>query len=1146
MDYRRLVSRARVARSALVLIGLLASPVAHGAPAGEAPPASDSASRAELERFFENRVRPLLAARCESCHGAKRQRSALRVDSRAAFVAGGERGAALVPGDPRTSLFLRAVRHEVDDLQMPPKERLDATEIATLERWVEVGAPWPESTHRAANDGPPIERLDELRSTHWAFRPLADVAPPGQSDARWAANEIDRFVLARLESAGIAPSPRADPRALLRRAFIDLIGLPPSAAELDAFAADPSPERFAAVVDELLARPEHGERWGRHWLDVARYADTKGYVDGGERRYPFAWTYRDWVTRALHEDLPFDRFVLAQVAADRLGEGAGARDLAALGFLTVGSRFTFFPQEILDDRIDVVARGLMGLTVGCARCHDHKYDPISSADYYALQGVFASSHEPSPDALPVLGAAPGSGSEADLDGKAAAELREKAGAYRKRRDELHQTIAHEMRAWASDYLRYLVETTPRHRTLAQPPLRTERGVLREATAYGRGAVARWRSFIDACGADHRVFGPWNRLVANEPADVERLARELVAAESAGEPRRFNELVVAGLRDASVRSMVDVARVYGRLLEEIDALARAATASGGSSALTAAQTELAGVLGGETSPAVFTLDDSEDLYHLDEHVDVRAKFAEIERVFLRHRDSAAARAMALVDRAQPIEPRVLVRGDPARPAERVARRLPLLLAEIGAESFCDGSGRLELARGIVDPRNPLTARVIVNRVWAWHFGRGLVDTPSDFGTRAAPPTHTELLDWLARRFIADGWSLRALHRRIVLSATWQQSSVDRRAARSIDPENRLLWRRDRARLDLEAMRDSMLAVAGRLELGYRGPPVAPAIDDPTGTRRTLYCEVGRELLDGVYRVFDFPSPDLSSPERPRTTVPQQALFLLNSPFVLEQADALARAVVDAGLEGDVEAGVRFLHRRVLGRDPEPEELVLASGFVIAREPATHDEKPAGPSPWSYGHGELDAASGRITSFSALPWFDGEHWQGGESWPDAAFHFLRLSARGGHAGIDAAHAAVRRWTAPVDAEVEITGELAHVEEACGDGVRGRVVSSAAGVAGEWVAFRGRVVTTVARRAVRRGETIDFVVDPRENHFCDLFGWAPVVRVVEGEDAGREWRAREDFAGPLAGAANARPSPWAELAHALLMSNEFLFVD
>ncbi|HZT79770.1 MAG TPA: DUF1549 and DUF1553 domain-containing protein [Gemmataceae bacterium] len=603
-----------------------------------------------------------------------------------------------------------------------------------------------------------------------------------------------------MEEKGHRPAPPADRRTLLRRITFDLIGLPPTPEEVDAFLNDPSPDAYEKVVDRLLASPHYGERWGRHWLDVARYADTKGYVFTDERRFPFSYTYRDWVIRSLNEDLPYDQFVLQQLAADQLlpltlssppaagGEGRvggdDKRSLAAMGFLTLGRRFLNNPHDIIDDRIDVVCRGLMGLTVACARCHDHKYDPISQKDYYALYGVFASSVEPKE--LPVL-----------------------------------------------------MEPTP---SPAYRAYEKELAVLQKA--------------VDDYREAHKA-----ELAARNRKHRDELRR--------------------------LQKKVDQLRV--------------------------------------THPG------------------------------------APPQAMVLVDAPQPVQPHVFRRGNPNNPGEAVPRQFLEVLSGPDRKPFTHGSGRLELAQAIASKDNPLTARVLVNRVWMHHFGQGLVRTPGNFGLRGDPPTHPELLDWLAAEFMGDAsggvdarrdqpggspasggvdprhgaWSLKRLHRLILLSNTYRQScDGDPRLLQS-DPDNHLLGRMNRRRLDFESLRDSLLAAAGRLDLKAGGRPV-DITSAPFSTRRTVYGFIDRQNLPGVFRTFDLASPDTSTPQRFQTTVPQQALYLMNSPFVQEQARHLiARPEVAA--QQDAAARVRLLYRLLYGRPAEPDEVELGVRFVAAAGP-----------------------------------------------------------------------------------------------------------------------------------------------------------------------------------------------------------------
>ena len=766
--------------------------------------------------------------------------------------------------------------------------------------------------------------LGRAEETHWAFRPIVDLPVPGSNSA-WPSSPIDSFVLRKLENSEKSPSPTATPRELIRRATIELIGLPPTFAESEAFEHDyetDAQQAMSGLVDRLLASPEYGRRWGRHWLDVARYADAKGYVDAGEVKYPFAYTYRDYVVEAFNRDLPFNRFIREQIAADLL-PGKTPGSMAALGFLTVGSRFNFFPHEIIDDRIDVVTRGFLGLTAACARCHDHKYDPIPIEDYYSLYGVFANSREPSPDRWPVIGAKPSAEDTAFQK-----KLTEAAGKYNALRDKLHRQIQHELRAWAGDYLRYIVQLTPRHRTQAQPEIRTERGVIREVAAYASGGVIRWRLFLESRQPDDPVFGLWRRLfdLENEtiPAQFEN---EFRAWQQGGE---VNALVVDAFNSKPSKNMAEVANIYGAILESAETEWRQVqkTNTDATALPDAAKEQVRRVMYAADFPATMTVDESEDLYALDESTNVRKHFAAIERVYLEKWNTVQPRPMLMADRPSPGEQRVFLRGDANRLGPRVDRHIPAVYTGDRARPIERGSGRLALAEAITSKSNPLTARVIVNRVWAWHFGRGLVETPSDFGVRSAPASHPELLDHLAAWFVKNEWSIKRLNRYILLSKTWQQSSVDRPKLRKQDPGNRLLWRKNRRQMGFETMRDSMLLVSGQLDPHAGGPPLEKAPDDAANRRRTLYSFVDREKLPDVFRVFDFPCPDISTPSRSRTTVPQQSLFLLNNPFVLAQADALAKRLAN-GTAGEM---VAQMYRAVLGREPEPEELRLAKRFV----------------------------------------------------------------------------------------------------------------------------------------------------------------------------------------------------------------------
>jgi hypothetical protein len=527
---------------------------------------------------------------------------------------------------------------------------------------------------------------------------------------------------------------------------------------------------------------------------------------------------------------------------------------------------------------------------------------------------------------------------------------------------------------------------------------------------------------------------------------------------------------------------------------------------------------------------------------------------------------------MVDNPTPTEPHVFVRGNSNNPGEKIPRRFLEILSLPGKrEPFKEGSGRLELAKAIASKDNPLTARVLVNRAWGHHFGQGLVRTPSDFGVRSDPPSHPELLDWLALRFIDDGWSVKKLHRRILLSSTWQQRSDEDPKLREIDPENKLLWRQNRQRLDLESMRDSLLAASGTIDLSMGGRPVGwssasginmkmdgetirnTAADADPGQevfskRRTIYIFIDRQNLMGTYRDFDFASPDTHSPLRYSTTVPQQALFMMNSGFVVEESRALVARPEIAGAKEGADR-VRQIYRLLFGRAPTADEIALGARYVQA-EAAKQGGPVAEGAAWSYGYGPIDPSTKRVAKFAPLPHFTGMAWQGGAKLPDPKLGWVLLTAEGGHPGNPQQGAAIRRWTAPRDGAISIEGILSH-RAAQGDGVQARIVSSALGEIASWTAHHTEAATKMTRVEVKKGDTIDFVVECRAEESYDAFGWAPVIRMVEspaaavGGDVTLEWSAATGFSGPP-GKPRKSLSPWEKYAQVLLLTNEFMFVD
>ena len=882
-------------------------------------------TQAEQERFFESEVRPLLARRCVSCHGEKKQQGELRLDIRAGLFGDAD---IVTPGKPEESRLIQVIQYSADDVQMPPKGKLPEAEIAVLTRWVKSGAYWPEDAEAATvstgpdwRDGEGID-FSAAAVSHWAYRKVKRPNIPDVTEDGKVQTALDRFVLTRLEENGLSFSPEADRRTLLRRLSFDLWGVPPTIEEVEQFENNASPDAYEQLVDRMLASPLYGQRWARHWLDVARYADTKGYVFTEDRRYPFAYTYRDYVVTALNGDTPYNDFVQEQLAADQLGLAENDPRLAALGFLTVGPRMRNNTHDIIDDRIDLVGRGLLGMTIGCSRCHDHKSDPLQMADYYSLYGVFASTEEP--DKLPVIG-------ETDetpeyLTYKA--ELDKRQAAIETYKRDAREKLLAQARNHAGDYLQAVVKAAGK---LAPGENVTfEHGNPRDKlTQY-------WAVFIaQKVKQQDRVFLPWGAFAAlpaeSFSQDAAALLDKYRTAQTESAP--VNRRVWVALEANPPQSMLGVALLYRDLFRDIESQVDAARKAGsGESLADPDDEELRNVLYGPGSISDLPSGQEQRIFERDNRDQLRKLERNVE-AWNAESPGAPPRAMVVRDRDKPVEPVIFQRGDPAKRGDRVPRRFLQLFSDVRSDPFENGSGRRELAECIASEQNPLTARVIVNRVWSWHFGRGLVTSPSDFGTHCDPSIHAELLDWLAWTFMhEDNWSLKRLHRRILLSATYRQSSAFNQQAVTIDTENQFYWRMNRRRLEFEPYRDALLAVSGRLDprVGGRGVDIEK---QRNSGRRSVYAVIDRNNFSPLLRTFDFPNPDGTSPGRPNTTVPQQALYAMNSPFVREIAEQLAkRPEITTG--GGSDAQVHALYRIVFAREPSDEELQLVTSYLTS--------------------------------------------------------------------------------------------------------------------------------------------------------------------------------------------------------------------
>ena len=751
------------------------------------------------------------------------------------------------------------------------------------------------------------------RENHWAWKPIEPEMPPSIEGDEWSANAIDQFVLSGLRKVQLSPSPQAAKDQLYRRLHFDLLGLPPSHEQTLAFVNDQRPDAYRRVVDQLLASAAYGERWGRHWLDLARYADNGGFNSQTKELYtnfPYAYTYRDYVIRAFNEDLPYDRFVVEQIAADQLSLGEDNRALAALGFLSLGDKsFGVSREDRIDDCIDTVTRGFMAITVSCARCHDHKYDPVPIDDYYSLFGVFQNSNidvasrlhtREKSEGLPLLFRSQAERADYETRHLAATQALDRT------QQRYHDEAIRHCRERIGDYL------------LAA----SERASDEQQSGLSEVLVKRWRERLQKQRSDSDpVFSIWHAFTQldknSSTADLQATCDELTCQETDQATVGFHPRILAAVREAPLESIADVADAYRRVLDHVIAKRDVSTAS----SLAADDQELADALIGEKSPFGMKRDDMLKLPIHSGADELQRLRKELHNVRFRQ-----PRAVAVRDKEKMEESYVYLRGNRRNRGSSVPRQ-PLALIAPDRTPFQQGSGRLELARSIVDPSNPLTSRVIVNRVWQFHFGRGLVTGPSDFGTRSDPPSHPRLLDYLAWRLMEEDWSLKSLHRRIVLSRTYRQSSQDRSEGRNVDPENRLLWRMNRQRLSFESLRDSLLVASGELDTSMGGEPT----ETWKSVRRTVYGYVNRYRIAAAYQTFDFPSTNRTAGERLRTLVPQQSLFLMNAPFVEERARHLVTRPEFTQSKSDSQR-LALLFRWILARVPHDAEAKAAHDFL----------------------------------------------------------------------------------------------------------------------------------------------------------------------------------------------------------------------
>ncbi len=886
------------ARVSFLLLCLLAA----GPVVAADPPEADPAG---LEHF-ERAVRPLFLQHCAECHDNGKTEGGLSIASGAALLKGGDSGPALVPGQPDQSRLIEAIRYKNRDLQMPPAGHLSAADVQALEKWVAMGAPDPRSAEEVAH--PRLTGMTiEAGRAFWSMKPVSRPQIPQVEREDRVQTPVDAFVLQTLEANELAPAPPAGRRTLIRRATFDLTGLPPTVEEVDAFVADESPDAFNRVIERLLASPQYGVRWGRHWLDVARYSDSNGLDEN--LAFGNAWRYRDYVIDAFNSDKPFDQFLIEQIAGDLLSD-ANQETRTATGFLVLGAKVLAEPDreklvmDTIDEQLDTVGKAFLGLTLGCARCHDHKFDPILQSDYYALAAIFKSTKTFGDSNTGAIKHWNEFSLATDAEREALKPVDAAIAEKQKAATSFKTTAMGKLRASArSSAVAYLVAAAgirPGMSLKDVEPVALERGLHPRILHHCRLHLSYHE--------DDPLFERWHDLAtAGDTDGIERHYRQLFADADAA-------LAEARKADPKAATLTDP----------------------GLEAARSALQDPAGFLALPPQPQ-FAFDATTLAeYH---------RLSEESRVL----ESGAAdlpSAMSVADGTVVSELPIHIRGNHRNLGTAIKRGVPeVLRAAVQSADFPgDHSGRLELARWMADANHPLTARVYVNRVWRWHFGGGLVGSTENFGQLGDRPSHPELLDWLASEFVRMGWSTRELHRVIMRSSAYQMASRHPEAAieEAADPENRWLWKFPMQRLEAEQIRDAILAVSGRLDdrLGGKSVPLRnrqfvfdhTSIDHTKydSLRRAAYLPVIRNNVYTLFEQFDFPDPTMPTGSRSSTTVAPQALLLMNSDLALDSAETFAKTLLDEPVTD--EARLLIAYRLALGRLPDAQEIVQARAFL----------------------------------------------------------------------------------------------------------------------------------------------------------------------------------------------------------------------
>lgn len=1090
-----------------------------------------SASKEEID-FFEKKIRPVLAQNCYKCHSkdSEKVKGGLLLDNAANTQKGGDSGPAVVPKNIEQSILYKSITYKDKDLQMPPAGKLSDSIIKDFETWIKMGAPDPRSSTIQSASG----KLDEVVKNHWAYQPIQKPSIP-VNRVKWGNNEIDAFILKKQIENKLLPSIEADKKTLIRRVYYDLIGLPPTLKEVEDFVNDKSSNAYEKIVDRLLSSKLYGERWGRYWLDSARYSDTAGSVNRNrEDRFTYAYTYRDYVINSFNEDKPFNRFIIEQIAADKIAD-VKKENLAALGFITLGKDSSNM-NDVIDDRIDVITKTFMATTAVCARCHDHKFDPVSTKDYYALHGIFNSSFVPLDSDKPLL--RPIEENEAYKD-------------YLLKKEKIQKNVEDFIdKSYAEAFLDFTTNTTKflygayALNSIAQSN-RTD--YVRDNKLNSR-MIQRWTQAIKvtmtisnrsktkgkpaSAKLEHPAFLLYAKMFEVPEKDFSSKFKSVLEEYT----EDVNPFLLSKIKSTSINKMQDLAAIYGRAVNESRAFYNNTNIIGAKDFYEAIFKNNGPLDISRDNFQRYYADNGKTMRYDNQLRDERGKITEND---IQH-PASPAKAMAIFDKEKPSNSYVFIKGEPTSRGPIVERRFFSFLDYVNPENFKNGSGRLELAEAIANPKNPLTARVIVNRVWQKHFDEGFVKTPDDFGTQSEKPVNIELINYLAARFMEEGWSLKKLHRLILNSSTYKQSSLDDGKKSFIDPYNKYMWRMNISRLDFESLRDTILYVGGNLNLEpLKQPKDLFTLDgDSFSNHRSVYGMVNRSRLPESLTTFDFATPEMTTGKRFKTTVPKQALFLMNNALVVAQArNVITREDFTKIIAEDHK--IEMLYDIFYQRKPSDLEKKIAIDYITS---AKMDDMSDVKKEYNWKYGFRTSSGKALGNFIEFNNFNKNSY--GSS--NAVLKNLEINSTGGKLPMLSVYP-IRQWKSPRSGEFSIS-----VDSSVKAGPKEPVNYSIIVYKNDRV-IKFINITNAALHKIEIPSIINTANDKLEfaivNNIKKDLDYSMNINIIEKRDENSlspvTWNSVSDFRGPIR-KIDRELDAWERFAHILLMSNEMVFIN